>query len=81
MEVRRYGRYWAVYDGTVLVVVTVYKRGAQEVVRRLAEASAAVARLSEMAAERSTHYGVGVFPFFRSRGETKREPELKAQRS
>lgn len=34
--IRKYGRYWAVYDpdGT-LVVVTVYKKGAQEVVRRL----------------------------------------------
>ena len=28
-------RHWAVYEGDVLVVVTVYKRGAAEVVRRL----------------------------------------------
>ena len=36
-----YGRFWAVYtaDGT-LICVTVYKRGAQEVVRRLAGTAA-----------------------------------------
>jgi hypothetical protein len=38
MSIKRYGRYWAVYaaDGT-LICVTVYKRGAREVVRRLEE--------------------------------------------
>ena len=37
MRVSRYkGRFWAVYDPTgTLVVVTVYKRGANEVKRRL----------------------------------------------
>ena len=37
MEVTRYkGRFWAVYDASgQLVVVTVYKRGANEVRRRL----------------------------------------------
>lgn len=37
MTIRRYKqRHWAVYDATgELVVVTVYKRGAEEVVRRL----------------------------------------------
>ena len=41
MEVTRYkGRFWAVYDGSgQLVVVTVYKRGANEVKRRLYQAS------------------------------------------
>ena len=41
MEVVRYkGRFWAVYDGSgTLVVVTVYKRGANEVKRRLYQAS------------------------------------------
>ena len=41
MEVTRYkGRFWAVYDATgQLVVVTVYKRGANEVKRRLYQAS------------------------------------------
>lgn len=38
MEIRNYGnRYWAVYDGESLVCVTVYKKGAQEVIRRLNE--------------------------------------------
>lgn len=37
MEIRRYGRHWAVYDaGGTLVVVTMYKKGAVEVIRRLA---------------------------------------------
>ena len=36
MSIQKYGRYWAVYDRAgVLVCVTVYKRGALEVVRRL----------------------------------------------
>jgi hypothetical protein len=36
MSIARYGRYWAVYDaGGALVCVTVYKRGAVEVARRL----------------------------------------------
>ena len=38
MTIQRYGRtrFWAVYDGDgTLVCVTVYKRGAIEVVRRL----------------------------------------------
>ena len=41
MQVTRYkGRFWAVYDGAgKLVVVTVYKRGANEVKRRLYQAS------------------------------------------
>jgi hypothetical protein len=38
MSIRRYGRFWAVYDHNgQLIVVCVYKRGAVEVVRRLAE--------------------------------------------
>ena len=36
MSITRYGHYWAVYDDTgALVCVCVYKKGAQEVVRRL----------------------------------------------
>jgi hypothetical protein len=36
LRVEKYGRYWAVYDAHgVLVVVTVYKKGALEVIRRL----------------------------------------------
>ena len=36
MTIRKYGRYWAIYDAeNVLVCLCVYKRGALEVVRRL----------------------------------------------
>ena len=33
---QRYGRFWAVYDHGTLVVVTVYRKGALEVMKRLA---------------------------------------------
>ncbi len=33
----KYGRHWAVYDGDELICVCVYKRGAQEVQRRLSQ--------------------------------------------
>jgi YD repeat-containing protein len=42
MKVERYGRtrFWAVYDEAgALVCITVYKKGALEVVRRLTEAN------------------------------------------
>lgn len=36
MKVEKYGqRFWAVWDGESLVCVTVYKKGAMEVVSRL----------------------------------------------
>ena len=37
LRIERYqkGRYWAIYESQALGVVTVYKRGAQEVLRRL----------------------------------------------
>ena len=36
MEIRKYGRYWKVVDTDgALVCITVYKRGALEVMRRL----------------------------------------------
>ena len=35
----RNSRFWAVYDGDDLVAVTVYRRGAEEVRRRLSAAS------------------------------------------
>lgn len=40
MRIQKYGdRYWAVYDEEDnLVCVTVYKKGAQEVLRRLSKA-------------------------------------------
>ena len=38
MRIEKYGRrFWAVYDGGELVAVTVYKKGAKEIVRRLSE--------------------------------------------
>jgi len=36
LSLRKYGRFWAVYDQGTLVVVTVYKKGALEVIQRLA---------------------------------------------
>ena len=37
LRIERYrgGRHWGLYDGQELVVVTLYKRGAQEVLQRL----------------------------------------------
>ncbi len=36
MTIKRYGRYWAVYDERgMLVCVCLYKKGATEVVKRL----------------------------------------------
>lgn len=36
MSIRKYGRYWAVYDlDGALIAVCLYKKGAAEVVRRL----------------------------------------------
>jgi hypothetical protein len=61
LRIERYGksRYWAVYDGKELVVVTLYKRGAQEVRRRLetrplaATEAAAQAAAQEAAAQQA----------------------------
>ena len=59
LRIERYGnsRFWALYDGPDLVVVTVYKRGAREVQRRLAAqpratAEAAAAEAAQEAAAR-----------------------------
>jgi hypothetical protein len=59
LRIERYGnsRFWALYDGQDLVVVTVYKRGAREVQRRLAAqpqatAEAAAAEAAQEAAAR-----------------------------
>jgi len=59
LRIERYGtsRYWAIYDGPELVVVTLYKRGAREVQRRLAAqpqatAEAAAAEAAQAAAAR-----------------------------
>jgi len=36
MTITRYGRYWAIYDASgMLVCICLYKKGAQEVVKRL----------------------------------------------
>ena len=39
----KHTRPWALYDGSELVVVTVYRRGAREVQRRLAASAASPA--------------------------------------
>ena len=54
LRIVRYGnsRFWALYDGPDLVVVTVYKRGAREVQRRLAaQPRATVEATAEEAAQ------------------------------
>jgi hypothetical protein len=38
----RYGRFWAVYEDDTLICVTVYKKGALAVIRRLAKAEGTV---------------------------------------
>ena len=52
LRIERYGnsRFWALYDGQDLVVVTVYKRGAREVLRRLAAQPPAAADAAAQAA-------------------------------
>ena len=59
LRIERYKntRHWALYDGAELVVVTVYRRGAREVQRRLAAqpraaAEAAAAEAAQEAAAR-----------------------------
>lgn len=38
MKLEKYNRFWAVYDEAgILVCVTVYKKGAKEVIRRLSK--------------------------------------------
>lgn len=37
MEIRKYGRNWAVYDGDNLICVTLYKCGATSVLSRLSK--------------------------------------------
>ena len=54
LRIERYGntRHWAVYDEQGLVVVTLYKRGAREVQRRLtAQPRAAAEAAAEEAAQ------------------------------
>ena len=52
LRIERYGksRYWAIYDGPELVVVTLYKRGAREVLRRLAAQPPAATEAAAQAA-------------------------------
>jgi hypothetical protein len=52
LRIERYGdtRHWAVYDDHELVVVTLYKRGAQEVQRRLAAQAPAATEAAAQAA-------------------------------
>ena len=53
LRIERYGntRHWAVYDAQGLVVVTLYKRGAQEVRRRLEAQPLARAEAAAQAAK------------------------------
>ena len=37
MDIKKRGRHWAVWDGDDLVCLAVYKKGAEEVKRRLDE--------------------------------------------
>ena len=48
-------RHWAVYEGQTLIAVTLYKRGALEVLRRL-QARAAEAALERAQAEAGEGY-------------------------
>jgi len=66
LRIERYKntRHWALYDGQELVVVTVYRRGAQEVQRRLeaqplaqAEAAAQAAAVAAAARARAQPAG------------------------
>jgi hypothetical protein len=52
LRIERYGktRHWAVYEDQALVVVTLYKRGAQEVLRRLAAQPPAATEAAAQAA-------------------------------
>ncbi len=61
LRIERYrgGRHWALYDGQELVVVTLYKRGAQAVLQRLqvcpgAEEPSATAQASAPARQTKT---------------------------
>ena len=42
MEITHWGRYFALYDEGELVCVTVYRKGAQEVKRRIEELKAGI---------------------------------------
>jgi len=49
--IKRYGRFWAVYDGDQLVAVVVYRVGAREIVRRHTTEEAAVLTMEKMVAD------------------------------
>jgi hypothetical protein len=55
LHVTRYGRYWAVWDAQDLVVVTVYKKGAEAVLRRLQARTAAAPRRSPRPSDAGVH--------------------------
>lgn len=54
MEIAKWGRYFALYDQEELVCVTVYKKGAQEVKRRIEELKTLI--------EESKHHFLGNEP-------------------
>jgi hypothetical protein len=47
MEIAKWGRYFALYDQEELVCVTVYKKGAQEVRRRIEELKAMIEKANQ----------------------------------
>ena len=53
LRMARYGktRFWALWDGNDLVAVVVYKKGAAELLRRLAAQALALARQARAAAQ------------------------------
>ena len=53
IERYKHTRHWALYDGAELVAVTVYRRGAREVQRRLAAQPRAPAEAAAQAAARA----------------------------
>lgn len=71
MEIGRHGPYWAVYDAAgTLVCLTVYKKGAAEVVRRLTMVETAASHLSEASSREAA----------RPVGRTQSKARLKQQR-
>jgi hypothetical protein len=87
LRIERYGntRHWAVYDEQGLVVVTLYKRGAREVQRRLtaqpraaAEAAAQAAVVEAAARQAQTLACAGARPGAGRRGHWPRRPEPAA---
>ena len=57
MEIAKWGRYFALYDQEELVCVTVYKKGAQEVKRRIEELKSMVEVTRDSSQTKETNQG------------------------